>query len=196
MNWTRLQRTAQAAVPAVTLADAKAHLRVDHDAEDALIAGLVEAATAMVEGPNGAGLALINQTWRLTLDTAWPGTIEIPLGPVQSVASIVYTDTDGQPQTLDPEHYKLLAHHQPAVIARAPGAVWPAVHRGLDAVTITFVAGFGAAATAIPADLRAALLLMVGHLYATREAAGPVRHETPLGYAAIVERYRCGRFGL
>ena len=37
--------------PVVTLADAKQHLKVSHSAEDALIEGMVAAATQMIDGP-------------------------------------------------------------------------------------------------------------------------------------------------
>ena len=59
------------AVEPVTLADMKAHLRVTHDSEDAMIASLIKAAREELE--QAAGLALISQGWRLYLD-CWPGT--------------------------------------------------------------------------------------------------------------------------
>ena len=56
------------AVPPVTLADAKAHLRVTHEGEDTLIAELVDAAARFIA--DDTGLALIDQTWRLSLSEA------------------------------------------------------------------------------------------------------------------------------
>jgi uncharacterized phiE125 gp8 family phage protein len=148
----------------------------------------------MIEGPNGAGLALVIQSLAPHARLLAAGDRAAATGRC-IVTSIAYTDPAGEPQALAPALYELHADRQPAVIARAPGAAWPPVLRGLGAVRITFVAGHGAAASAVPADLRAALLLMVGHLYHNREAAGQARHELPLGFSAIVERHRVGRFG-
>ena len=64
-----LFRTVAPAAEPVTLAEAKAYLRLQHDSEDALLAGLVRAAREEVE--RATGIALIDQHWRMTLDD-WP----------------------------------------------------------------------------------------------------------------------------
>ena len=53
-----LFRTVEPAAEPVTLADAKAHLRISHDSEDALLQGLIRAAREDLE--RAAGIALIN----------------------------------------------------------------------------------------------------------------------------------------
>ena len=194
--WQQLTRTVAPAVPAVTLAGAKAHLRVEFSEDDSLIAGLVEAATAMVEGPGGIGVALVTQTWRLDLDGYLPLPLELPLGPVQAVTGITYVDQDGQEQTLDPALYDAFTGSRPARIDKAFGAALPAVRRQLSAVKVTFTVGYGDTAASVPADLRAAMLLIVGHLYHKREAVDRSGlAELPMGVAAILERHRVGRFG-
>ena len=67
-----LMRTVTAAVEPVTLAEVKAHLRLDHASEDELLGGLIRAAREEVE--RATGLALIDQDWRLVIDEwpAWP----------------------------------------------------------------------------------------------------------------------------
>ena len=60
---------APAAMP-VTLADAKAHLRVTSDAEDDMITGLIAAATHYLE--RDTGQALIDQQWRAWFDVCPP----------------------------------------------------------------------------------------------------------------------------
>ena len=51
----------------VSLDDAKAHLRVDHDHEDALIQVYLDAATSWVDGFDGVlGRCVLEQTWRAT----------------------------------------------------------------------------------------------------------------------------------
>jgi uncharacterized phiE125 gp8 family phage protein len=193
-NWSRLTRTIAPTVPAITVATAKAHLRVEHTEDDGQIEALIEVATAALEGPDGIGVALINQTWRIAFDGYLPTPVELPLGPVQAVTGITYVDPDHATQTLDPALYRLLTDRRPAVVERV-GDSWPAMRRQLGTAAITFTAGFGATAASVPADLRAAMLLMVGHLYAHREAVDRAMQELPLGYSAIVERHRVGRFG-
>jgi len=195
--WQRLTRTVAPATAAISLATAKAHLRVEFADDDGYIEQLIEAATATVEGPNGIGLALVTQTWKLTRDGGLFLPMELPLGPVQSVTSVSYVDTDGAPQTLSSDAYDVFSDRRPAVIDLAYGASLPSVRKQLNAATVTFVAGFGATPDAIPADLRSALLLMIGHWYHQREAVvvGTTAVQLPMGVASILERYRCGRFG-
>ena len=194
--WQRLTRTVAPAVPAVTLAGAKAHLRVEFSEDDALITGLVEAAAAMIEGPGGIGVALVTQTWRLSLDGALPLPLELPLGPVQAVTDITYADQDGQTQTLDPALYGLDTGARPARVYLEDGATLPAMLRQLGGVKVTFTAGYGATAASVPADLRAVMLLIVGHLYHRREAVDRSGlAELPMGVAVILARYRVGWYG-
>src|SRR5690606_27665590 len=75
-----LFRTVDPAAEPVTLAELKAHLRLEHDSEDALLNGLNRAAREDLE--RTTGLALIDQNWRLALDK-WPrdGCVAVMLHP-------------------------------------------------------------------------------------------------------------------
>lgn len=188
-EWTRLVRTVAPAAPVISLAEAKRHLRVLHDDDDADITELVEAATAAVEGPNGIGVALTPQTWRLSLDH-FPCEIIIPLGPVTSISSIAYTDADGNPAIVGTWRADL--DQQPVRIWPARNAVWPSLVCEPGAVKVTFVCGY----TEAPADLKAGIKLLVGHFYEHREAVTTDLRaiDLPLGVGAILNRYRVGRF--
>lgn len=196
--WNQLRRTVAPATALITLAEAKAHLRVDTTDEDTLITRLVEVATAAIDGPAGIGKALITQTYELRLDEFPCYGIYLPLGPVQSVSSITYIDSAGATQTVPSGDYKVALKRDPAVITPVYGKAWPTTRLEVDAVTITHIVGYGNAATDIPADLRQAAFLHLGHLYANRESVivGVMTVEMPLGYQSLVERYRAGRFGI
>ena len=200
--WDRLALIAPPAVPAVSLADAKGHLRVEHDADDTLIEALVESAAGMIDGPEGIGFCLQEQTWRIDLDGfnefGWGRLhstddrrdlrIRLPLRPVVSVESIQYVDTSGDEQTVDAADYRVSIAGGTATLT--PVSSWPTPRDEPGAVRIEFKAGEGT-----PAALRSAILLMVGHLYEHRETVnvGNIVQEMPLAWSSIIERYRSGR---
>lgn len=162
--------TPPAATP-VSLAEAKAHLRIDGNDEDVLVTALIAAAVAHLDGWSGIlGRALVTQTWQQDLDQFPRDRIALPLAPVQSITSVGYRDTDGEEQTLDSPAYVLTMRAGTTAVERTDGAEWPSTARRPDAVRVTFVAGYGNAA-AVPADIKSAILLMVGDLYAHRETA-------------------------
>lgn len=90
--------------------------------------------------------------------------IPIALAPVQSISSIGYTDTDGNPQTLDPSTYALIKGDLTSKVVLQNQEAWPSTAYAAGAVQIQFVAGFGAAATAVPQTIISAIALHVGHL--------------------------------
>lgn len=91
--------TAPAADP-IGLADAKAYLRLEHDAEDDLVAKLIKAATAQVEKLTRR--VLVAQRWRL--DAAAPdlcAAIALKPRPVREVEQVRVRRADGSLVTLD-----------------------------------------------------------------------------------------------
>ena len=95
-----LVMTAAPAAELISLAEAKAHLRIDAGDEDALLAALITAARMFVE--RTLSLALITESWSLYLD-GWPrsGTIALPLHPVQAVTAVRVYDPDDAPTVID-----------------------------------------------------------------------------------------------
>ncbi len=67
-------------------------------------------------------------------------------------------------QTLDAGVYDLLADARCAYLTLQQGQSWPATFRRADAVSITFAAGYGAAAD-VPEPIRQAILLIVQRLF-------------------------------
>lgn len=161
---------AEPATEPILLADAKLHLKVENTDEDALIDSLISTARRSAE--NQTHRALITQTWDLNLDR-FPTCFEIPNPPLISVTHVKYYDSSGVLQTVDASDYIVDAPAGPQClpgrIALAVDASWPTAQTRINAVTIRFVAGYGDAGD-VPEDIKAALKLIVGHLYANRES--------------------------
>jgi uncharacterized phiE125 gp8 family phage protein len=192
--WDRLSQVAPLAAAPVSLGEAKLHLRVDHLTDDPLIQVLIDAAVASIAGKDGKGIPMVSQQWLLRLD-AFPVVIGFPMWPVISVDEVAYTDPAGASQILASSEYQTDLTGNPARLAPAYGKSWPAIRAVLGAVRIKFTAGY-ASASLVPADLRQAVLLLVGHLYTNRDAAvlGVAVADLPHGVDAILDRYRVGRF--
>lgn len=183
--------TAPAAAP-LTLEEAKTHLRVDGDDEDGLVQGLVDAAIAHLDGPRGLGRCLVNQTWRQDF-TCWPsdGTLRLPFPDVSSIVWVKFYDSDDAQQTVTSADYALLSDALGGYVEFVPGWSAPVLDSRPAPVGVQFVAGFGVDAEAVPADIRTAMLLMVGAWYHNREEIGPAGASLlPLGAQALLAKYR------
>ena len=190
-----LQQTTGPAAVAVSLSDAKNWLRVTNSDDDTLIAALVERATQFVE--NETRRQLINATWVMKLDTFPHGSfIDFPVSPLVSVTSIAYLDGNGDSQTLAASVYGVDTTQDPGRIFLKSGQEWPSTLDQANAVTVTAVAGYGTAASDIPAALVHAGLMLVAHFYEHREAVDPRGGqfgEVPLGVSNLVQQYRVAR---
>jgi uncharacterized phiE125 gp8 family phage protein len=158
--------TTPPAVEPVSLAEAKAHLRVPYGDNDIYISTLITSARRRVE--TRTGLRLITQSWSQFMD-CWPafGVVDLRLNPVSSVADvIVYGDTDTA-ATIDPAHYFLDATSNPPRIVFREGRSPPPPGRRAKGIEIRVTAGFGNAA-AVPEELKHAILLLVADAFAHR----------------------------
>ena len=157
----------------ITLAEARLHCRVDADTsdghpDDSLIEMYISVAREYAE--NFTGLALGKKTIELTLDDFPSDEIEL-IGPASSVTSIQYYDAAGDLQTLDASNYELDDYSKPSYIYPAYAVTWPPVYPMTNAVIITYVTGYAddSDSQPLPFAAKAAILLMVGHLYENRE---------------------------
>lgn len=178
-----LQLITPPAVEPVTLADAKAHLKIDTTDEDALITTLITAARARAEWHTGR--AFVTQSWILRLD-AWPhdGIAEIPLPPLQAISEVAVHTSDGVRTVLSSGDYWIDKVSEPGrLIINDP----PPNLRDQDCLEIAFTAGYGAA-SAVPAAVREAILQIITDLYTHRS-------EEPVGLAgqALLAPYRIFR---
>lgn len=186
-----LFRTTDPDAEPVPLADARAHLRIDHDGDDGLIEGLIRAARDEVE--TSCGLALIDQHWRLTLDRLpSSGRVLLRRHPVREILSVTVFGRDGEASVIDPSVYQLDASSRPARLhfTQPPG---PGL--AMNGIEIDFAAGFGEAGVDVPDILKRAMLLLVAHWYEFRAAFGATQQPVswPAGYDRLVAPYRARR---
>jgi uncharacterized phiE125 gp8 family phage protein len=159
--------TAPPAAEPLTVAEAKAHLRIGHAEEDAMVASLITTSRLHVEA--ALGLALIDQDWSYTLDS-WPDghVLLLPLRPVRAVTGVRVTTSDGSIDTLPADRYLLDGAALPPRL-HAMGGAWPRPGRRALGIEVAFTAGFGATAASVPPPVRQALLMLVAHWYEHRE---------------------------
>jgi len=167
---------------AVSLDEATAHCRVMGTYDDVLLEGMIDAATAHVQGM--AGRAFGFQTWEAIFDTFPSGNLCLNFGPVSEVVSIVYRDTAGDQQIIPAENYELLEASPEGVIV--PVESWPTTDGSPNAVVVTFNAG-----AVVPLEIKQAVLMLVAHWYENREAATEKAFaEVPFAVAALVGLHR------
>lgn len=154
--------TTAATTAAISTADAKAWLRVEHSADDDLIAMLVASATAHAE--NYLSQAFMEQEITETFD-AWQPEIKLTIHPVISVDSIEYIDDNGDAQTLDSSVYLVDNYQKRCIITPAYSQSWPSARTQRNTITVTYTAGY----ETLPADAKLALLLMVADAYENRQ---------------------------
>lgn len=170
------------------------------DLDDAMIEGFRDAAIDHCE--RFTGLSFSTKLLELALDT-WPtvsrgGTaaIELPLGPVREVREVrtgqLGSSDSSDANLVDPASYVL--DDFVAVAALKPVTAWPPVTEGTNMIRIQYLAGYGVdsdGGEALPRGLRAAVLLVMGHLYKNREASSDkVLAEIPVGVETLLRHYR------
>jgi uncharacterized phiE125 gp8 family phage protein len=159
--------TAPQAEP-ITLAEAKSHLRITANDEDALIETWIKAAREYCEGYQNR--AYITQTWELALDS-FPNEriMKIPLPPLQSVTSIKYYDTEGTETVFPSDDYEVDTYSEPGRISLGYGKSWPSsILRPVNGVIITFTAGYGDTAADVSEKVKQAIKVLIGLLIMRR----------------------------
>lgn len=156
------------AVEPISLAEAKLHARVDDSDRDTLITVFIKSAREAAE--HELGRALITQTWRLTLDEFPEAEIELPKPKVLSIVSVGYVDASGVDQVVSSANYTLDSAQLPGWVLPAEDFDWPATRAIANAVRVDFTAGYGPAATDVPASVRQWMLLQIGAAVKQAEA--------------------------
>lgn len=135
-----LRRTVEPVGFPVSVSEVRRHLGLGEDSETELeIEDLLPAAVSTVE--THARIALLEQTWELTMDR-FPRLIELWRPPIRQVVSVKYFDPDGDEKTLDSADYEVDTKSRPGRILPVHEKFWPETDVRMNAVTVEFEAGF------------------------------------------------------
>ncbi len=169
----------------VDLAFVKRSLRlsVQDDSHDETLYALIDAATEQVEHDTAS--ALITQGFVMNRD-AFPTRdryVYIPIRPIQSIASVTYTDTDSGASVAFTD-YTLDAAQQMIVLTE--DAEWPT---NASSVVITLTVGYGDAFQAVPNVLRQAVTMQTGRWFQnpTMDLNDLINTDAP--YNRLIARY-------
>jgi len=174
---------------AISLAQAKAFLRIDsdYDDDDSYITSLINVATSVVE--EYTRRRLIIQTYNLFYDE-FPPYIDLQIGDVASVTHIKYYDTDNTQQTLATSEYDVDTVIRPGRIYQAETGDFPNTYERPNAVEVEFIVG--ATAADIPAPIVQAIYITLGRYYENRQdvVLGTQVQELPLMVEYLLTPYR------
>lgn len=169
----------------VTVAEAKAHAKVEFADDDALIGSLITAARLQVE--HRTRRALMPQGWRLSFD-ALPGgnafqaqftpfpalftcnALTLPKPPLISLDALSYLPLSGPETALDVSKL-VVSLGTPGRISPAPYGFWPYSLPQIGGCRVDFTAGY-ADADHVPANIKLACMWLVNFWYQNRSGAG------------------------
>jgi len=188
--------TEETPVPSLALPveEMKDHLRMgsgfaDDGLQDALIETTLRAAMAAIEGR--IGKMLFQRSFRWVLECWRDAEQALPVAPVSAITSVTLVDAAGDEVVVSAAAYRLIPDlHRPRLAGK--GTALPTIPSdGL--VRVVFNAGFGAAWTDVPVDLRQAVLLLAGEYYEHRHDDGAQAAGLPFGVVTLIERWRTVR---
>lgn len=190
--------TAPARYP-VTLAEARAKLRLDHQEDDAELAALLAASTSWAE--TFLNRALISRTYTGFLDFwpqlrdarpysygyvqtlgstpvagLWSGCsrwIELPRPPLVSVGYIKTYDDSDAATTMDTGDYYVDDKSTVGRVVLRTDASWPTPTRAANGIEIQWTAGYGSNPADVPEEIRQAVLIYAGALLDDPNAEPP-----------------------
>lgn len=181
-------------VEPISLTEAKKELRLvvtdlqaaAYTDEDAKLSMIITSARELCETITGR--ALITQTWDAVFDS-FPCSrlLALPWPQLQSITSVSYTDIDGNSATFAGFDADLFDN---GARLKIDVQDWPSIHENTK-VTVRFVAGYGDTAADVPASIKRAMFLLIGHMHANPEATAEKRVDLlPLGVDANLAEYR------
>ncbi len=172
----------------INLAEAKAHLRIDHSHEDPLISSTMTAARYYAE--TASGQKFITQSWR-QYETCMADNrrIALRLRPVQSISAVTIYDQEGNPSILSSNDFELVRGSEPALLQFSSSI---STAQAANGVEIDMVVGMGDFGIDVPDTIKRAILMLTAHWYEFRGAVDPRDQPVsiPSGFDALVSPFR------
>jgi len=199
-RYRSVRRLTPPAVEPVSLAEAKSHLRVDTDTDDAYIGTLIKAAREWVE--EYLDRSLVYTQWQVKTDQ-WPVEFELPRPPVatagtHTAVSLTYESIDGTTKTVPGSEYRVDRDSVPGVVRNVYNGTWPSdALFDSNSITLTFWAGYGPDATNVPQVVQHACLFLIAHWYETRMpvvGTGAVPQQVPLTVRSLLDSVQWGLY--
>jgi uncharacterized phiE125 gp8 family phage protein len=195
----------------VLLQEAKDWMRVSDSSQDSVITSLISA--ARWEAEKYTRRSFISTQWKQQQDTFPPtglgqvnlerlqfwsynnaGEVVLPRSPLITVDTVAYQDANGSTITmtagtdyvvdLNPDHGRIFLPF---------GKIWPITYPQQNAVSLTFTAGYGATAAAVPEGLKTVIKMLVANWFENREpvlTSGAVPQILPLHIRDMLWTYR------
>lgn len=173
----------------VSISDLKDHLSIEDSEFDNLLTAYRLSAIQFVEKESGR--CLMPQTWEV-FKQCFNKILILPKGPVTSVTSIKYYDSNNTQQTYDSSNYRLIQGNTKSFIELDWNATIPDLYDRQDAVTIRYVAG-----SSTVNDLAIhAIKLLVGGWFNNREGelTGTISKELELGVSRLIANFSLGNY--
>ena len=187
-----------ASLKALTVQEVKDYLRVDSSDEDTLLGVLIDAATQVAEHYLGRFLltTVIEEfydffpVYKTGVDPfkGDRNIVYLSRGPVQSITSLKYVDGNGDEQTVSTDDYRSDLVSEPARIM--PDHGWYGTKDTVNAVIVRYTCGYTQASD-VPANIKVALLLIIGEMYEKRVDSV---HRLPTASEHLLNPYRVFRF--
>jgi uncharacterized phiE125 gp8 family phage protein len=172
-----------------TLAEVKSYLKIDDSNEDSMLNTLIKGARMVAESYLNQGL--ITQTVTEKLDRLGDPTIYLSVSPVLAVSSFQYANSENTTATFAATDYVVDTFSKPARLNLGYGKTWPTLYGNINDVTITYTVGYGTESSAVPFQIRQAILLMVADTYENRQ---DYVKKLPTASQYLLDQYRVQYF--
>jgi uncharacterized phiE125 gp8 family phage protein len=154
------------AIEPVDLAAARLFLKIDTEADDALISLLISSARAAAE--EFTGRAIITRTLSAQMRHP-PVAISLPCPPMLEIDSITAVDNQGTEREIDPVEYMIDFDLNSTRVIAPDG--WGL--RSDEKLVVVWQAGYGSTVDDYPPAIQTAMLMMTARWYENREVTAP-----------------------
>lgn len=155
----------------VTLNEIKSQVKMEGTSlDDSYLTNLGKTARQLCE--SYSGLSFVSQERTIKMDrfpidcnyiSSWKNHIIVPYGPVISIDSFTYIDSDGETQTLT-EDDDFIVDNSSDLCRIEPVNSWPTPKDRINAITIVYTAGY----SSVPEIVKDAILRTAADLYEFR----------------------------